>query len=173
MLEILYRGKRKDNGTWVEGFYFCMVHYDGSHIHHFIIPLGVDLSFGTTIENIQVEVDPKTVCQYIGMHDNTKWEQLSESEQNRFLQEWNILENRWNTKEDWKGRKIFEGDILSFSQKGQNTSGIVKMEDGCFFAIIEGQKCWLSEGIKRYKGKIIGNIFDNSELIGMEGETEC
>ena len=66
---------------------------------------------------------------------------------------------------DKNGRKIFEGDILSFSQKGQISNGVVKMVDGCFFAIIEGQKCWLSEGVKRYKGKVIGNIFDNPELM--------
>ncbi len=60
--EILFRGKRKDNGEWVEGFYFCMVHDDGSHVHHFIMPLGVDLSLGTPIEKIQVEVIPETVC---------------------------------------------------------------------------------------------------------------
>lgn len=61
--------------------------------------------------------------------------------------------------------KIFEGDILSFTQKGQKSNGVVKMVDGCFFAIIEGQRCWLSEGVKRYKGKVIGNIFDNPELM--------
>lgn len=57
--EILFRGKRVDNGEWVEGFYFCMVHDDGRHVHHFIIPIGVDLSLSTPIEKIQVEVNPE------------------------------------------------------------------------------------------------------------------
>lgn len=65
----LYRGKRIDNGEWVEGFYFCMIHPDGRHTHHFIIPLGTDLSLGTPIEKIQVEVDPSTICQCTGLHD--------------------------------------------------------------------------------------------------------
>lgn len=58
----LYRAKRTDNGEWVEGFYFCIVHDDGRHVHHFIMPLGTDLSLGTPIEKIQVEVDPNTLC---------------------------------------------------------------------------------------------------------------
>ena len=36
MREILFRGKRKDNGEWVEGAYFCLHHNDErKHIHHF------------------------------------------------------------------------------------------------------------------------------------------
>lgn len=62
----LYKAKRKDNGEWETGYYFCMVHNDGRHIHHFIIPLGADLSKGRAIDDIQVEVDPSTLCQCTG-----------------------------------------------------------------------------------------------------------
>lgn len=65
----LCRGKRIDNGEWVEGFYFCMIHPDGRHTHHFIIPLGTDLSLGTPIEKIQVEIDPSTICRCTGIED--------------------------------------------------------------------------------------------------------
>lgn len=74
-MEILHKAKKKNweelpkEDWWVEGFYFCMVHDDGSHVHHFIMPLGTDLSLGTPIEKIQVEVDPETVCPYIGKTD--------------------------------------------------------------------------------------------------------
>ncbi len=67
----LCRGKRTDNGEWVEGFYFCMIHPDGRHTHHFIIPLGTDLSLGTPIEKIQVEVDPSTICRCTGLEDKS------------------------------------------------------------------------------------------------------
>ena len=67
--EILFRGKRIDNGEWVEGYYFTMVHEDGRHAHHFIMPIGTDLSLETPIEKIQVEVDPETVGQYTGLTD--------------------------------------------------------------------------------------------------------
>lgn len=62
----LCRAKRKDNGEWETGYYFCMVHNDGRHVHHFIIPLGADLSKGRAIDDIQVEVDPSTLCQCTG-----------------------------------------------------------------------------------------------------------
>ncbi|MED9905259.1 MAG: hypothetical protein UFG06_13900 [Lachnospiraceae bacterium] len=67
--EILFRGKRTDNGGWVEGFYFCMVHEDGRHAHHFIMPIGTDLNLGTPIEKIQIEIDPETLCQHTGLTD--------------------------------------------------------------------------------------------------------
>lgn len=50
----LFKAKRKDNGEWVEGFYFCMTHTDGRHTHHFIIPLGADLSLGTPVEKYRL-----------------------------------------------------------------------------------------------------------------------
>lgn len=65
----LFKAKRKDNGEWVEGFYFCMTHTDGRHTHHFTIPLGADLSLGTPVEKIQVEVDQSTICQCTGLKD--------------------------------------------------------------------------------------------------------
>lgn len=67
----LCRAKRIDNEEWVEGFYFCMTHPDGRHTHHFIIPLGADLSRGTPIEKIQVEIDPSTICRCTGLEDKS------------------------------------------------------------------------------------------------------
>ncbi len=67
--EMLFKAKCADNGEWVEGFYFCMVHDDGRHMHHFIMPIGADLSLGTPIENIQVEVTPETLCRCTGLCD--------------------------------------------------------------------------------------------------------
>lgn len=67
---IKFRGKRKDNGEWVYGAYFNLHHNDGrEHIHHFIIPDGTDLSYGTLVENIQVEIVPKSLGQFTGLTD--------------------------------------------------------------------------------------------------------
>ena len=60
--KMLCQANRKDNGQLVIGYYFCMHHNDDrKHIHHFIIPLEADLSIGTPIEKIQVEIDPNTL----------------------------------------------------------------------------------------------------------------
>lgn len=77
MRDYTRKAKRIDNGEWVKGFYFCMEHKDGRHVHHFIIPLGADLSLGTPIEKIQVEIDPNTICDPTGLTDkngNEIWE---------------------------------------------------------------------------------------------------
>lgn len=73
--EILFRAKRKGwqkagKTEWIYGFYFCMHHDDGrTHMHHFIIPLNIDLSKDRKISEIQVEIDPNTLCQYTGETD--------------------------------------------------------------------------------------------------------
>lgn len=60
--ELICKAQRKDNGEWIEGFYFCLHHNDGrTHLHHLIIPLEVDLSRGTPLDQIQVEVVPESI----------------------------------------------------------------------------------------------------------------
>ena len=60
--DIVCRAQRKDNGEWIEGYYFCLHHNDErTHIHHMLIPVGADLSLGTPIEKIQVEVIPESI----------------------------------------------------------------------------------------------------------------
>ena len=68
--ERIFRGKRINNGEWVYGAYFTMHHNDNrEHIHHFIIPDDTNISIGTPIEKIQVEVISETVGQYTGVND--------------------------------------------------------------------------------------------------------
>ncbi len=101
----LYRAKRIDNGEWVEGFYFCMTHPDGRHTHHFIIPLGADLSRGTPIEKIQVEVDPSTICRCTGIKDKNKklvfeHDIVWDSDERTFYEIiWNQEDMCWNVKD--------------------------------------------------------------------------
>lgn len=106
----LFKAKRKDNGEWVEGFYFCMTHTDGRHTHHFIIPLGADLSLGTPVEKIQVEVDQSTICQCTAMPDKNKklvfeHDIVWDSDERAFYEIiWNQEDMCWNV-EDADGHK--------------------------------------------------------------------
>lgn len=44
--------------------------------------------------------------QFTGLYDATKWEELTDAEQEQWL--------KHHSKDDWKGKPIFEGDIISF-----------------------------------------------------------
>lgn len=133
----LCRGKRIDTGEWVEGFYFCMTHPDGRHMHHFIIPLGADLSLGTTIEKIQVEIDPSTICWCTGLEDKNG-KLIFENDVVNCLAEDCCGYIGWNESEAG-----FYFDVL--------------LEDGRFE----------EENIYDYRDcmEVIGNTFDNPELL--------
>lgn len=133
----LCRAKRIDNREWVEGFYFCMTHPDGRHTHHFIIPLGADLSLGTTIEKIQVEIDPSTICRCTGLEDKSGkliWE--------------NDIAN------------CMDAECCGYINWNESEAGFyfdVLLEDGRFEEehIYDYQDCM----------EVIGNSFDNPELL--------
>lgn len=64
MREILFRGKRIDNGEWVEGFYhFAKWYLNGNFtgkITYYIRPIGAQDAY---------QVEPETVGQYTGLTD--------------------------------------------------------------------------------------------------------
>ena len=137
MREILFRGKRKDNGEWVEGFYFCMVHDDGRHVHHFIMPLGADLNLGTPIEKIQVEIDIETLCQYTGLTDK-------------------------NGNKIWEN-DIVKCNYNDYGEKGTYIGKVIFREDTCTFIVTDEKSTdyeWWNE-----EKEVIGNIFDNHDLL--------
>ncbi|AGR47215.1 hypothetical protein JIMMER1_82 [Brevibacillus phage Jimmer1] len=106
--------------------------------------------------------------QYTGLHDNTKWDELTNQEQ----QEW--LETG-KTKEEWEGKEIYEGDILK-SQHGQ--IGRIQWDESRLTYVVtwsaetskfgEEYDSYLIRAI--YKSKVIGNIYENPDLLGV---SEC
>ena len=64
----IFRGKRKDNGEWVEGYYVCL---NGDR--HFIYTGYAETDCGTYYPDCH-EVIPETVGQCTGLKDkNSKW----------------------------------------------------------------------------------------------------
>ncbi len=64
MREILFHGKRLDNGEWVEGSLFIP---DGP----LLVVDSVEILMGTSKVRISYEVDPTTVGQYTGLTDKS------------------------------------------------------------------------------------------------------
>lgn len=99
--EILFRGKRTDNGEWVYGY---------------LAGKNVIAGGGEDIDDYfysMYEVDTKTVGQFTGMYDDTKWENASSFDKEYAYSVSKI--NNTSPKDEWKGKMIFEGDVVSFS----------------------------------------------------------
>ena len=63
MAEILFRGRRIDNGEWVEGDYG---RFHGNDSHEIYI------SYPQINETYWNEIDPETICEYINYEDRDK-----------------------------------------------------------------------------------------------------
>ena len=66
MREILFRGKRKDNGEWVEGA-FCPKSGDG--LHDPLVDRPSIIKLDEPNDGFWFDVDPDTVGQYTGLQD--------------------------------------------------------------------------------------------------------
>lgn len=138
MREILFRGKRKSDGKWIDGDLSRCVVVGETHIRR------IEDNLSTTTHRI----DHETVCQYTGLTDKN-------------------------------GRKIFEGDIISVFIRNLSGGkfkhvGIVKYDDLSFVVqwIRGNYSCLLGSfkgnnpfGDQMSEIEIIGNIFDNPELL--------
>ena len=146
--EILFKAKRIDNGEWVEG---CIV-IDQSRLDIFkyrIQPIESGVLYAPPI-------DPDTLCQYTGFTDKN-------------------------------GKKIWENDILRYSYDYDGSPFLkdgeeIKYRAGAVFwsewrgswAVCgRGNKKCTNNDVFKYnrnpnRTEVIGNIFDNPELLEVE-----
>ena len=160
MRKILFRAKRKNwrdlpkKEWWAEGHFFD----DGfqNPEHYFVGGIEIVPYRGTADDEWNItgtyfcEIDPETLCQFTGMVDKN-------------------------------GKRIWENDIISI-----NTYDYMEPQEDFFGQVVysEGWACWCiqhpdderpiplceCEGSYQTDRFIGGNIFDNPELLGQDGE---
>ena len=145
MREILFRGKRCDNGEWVQGFYIrADHHWHNNGIHKDWITLGASANGGWFALHNKYAVKAETVGQFTGLTDKN-------------------------------GQKIFEGDIVAQNWYDHNEpeddsfGEVVFCEYDCSFSVIDVEKdCIVPLGkchAYYWEAEVIGNIHDNPELL--------
>lgn len=141
MREILFRGKRVDNGDWVIGYYIkANHHWHNQGIHKDWIVVDTIQNGGWCNVRGKYAVIPETVGQYTGLTDKN-------------------------------GTKIFEGDIVKVEYIGNArgiASQIAEVVfEKCKFTLAYG---WHKEIVcltdfANVSFEVIGNIHDNPELL--------
>ena len=142
MREILFRGKRIDNGEWLGGSF--LNDRDGSF---YICPAVSDISYGDGGNRRRIgcwyKVDPSTVGQYTGLKDKNG-KRIFEDDVCRF-REWSKGEMCWVGKVHWEHQQFM-------------ISGGPNKECETMFELCLSR--FIPENIE-----VIGNIMDNPELL--------
>ena len=136
----LYRAKRKDSGEWIVGYYVIGLDMYEKEVHMIFEPTTIFYSHGET--DGFVDVDPSTICQCTGLKDKN-------------------------------GKLIWENDIcrrILFPTKRIKTIfRIAYVPYKCCLSAIDldgSNVTFLSDYINnQYEVEVIGNIFDNPELL--------
>ena len=135
MREILFKAKRIDNGEWVEGYYLRDQYHIGGKD---IIFYRKDSDLFTVYTNI---IDIETLCQFTGLYDKN-------------------------------GDKIWENDIFQYTDEAmviqkdlieynETHASFVRLHNAEKLGL---QYLWIDEATCNH-GEVIGNIFDNKELL--------
>ena len=153
MREILFRAKRTDNGEWINGYYvrqdetsYCFKEDYESHpenTKHYIA-FDMQTDWGLPNRHLVTEIDPETLCQYTGLTDKN-------------------------------GNPIWENDIVKCNKRKDGFElykvlwrkyyadfGVEPLDFGVQYPISLGEN---EQDIKGCNYEIIGNIFDNPELL--------
>lgn len=154
MREILFRGKRSDNGEWVNGSLFIPD----------IPDTPTQICIGTNVVRISYDIDPQTIGQYTGLTDKNG-QKIFEGDIIRYadMYDYNCyLESLDNTE---AYDKCDLGDIWTVDEV------VYGIKIG-YPAFDLNKHDWDCNGLSElnesgnYFYEIIGNIHDNPELLG-------
>jgi uncharacterized phage protein (TIGR01671 family) len=148
MREILFRGKRIDNGEWIEGYLVCdRVFWGEPDFHAYIVthkhPSGC---FG---HDIYIEVDPSTVGQYTGLTDKNG-KRIFEGDVLRIARTSDSMGNYWADALEYPVNVVVKWDFCAWVWE-------TLCEDKRYIAFPDA---WC-----HFECEIIGNIHDNPELL--------
>lgn len=103
-------------------------------------------------------VTPGSVCEFSGMFDDTSFDELEDREQIHWF-------NRHRTAESWRGKSLYEEDIVYAYNKAKHNYSlyIVKYNGGGFY-FWDLNKYWHPDFITCRK--LVGNTFDDLDLVG-------
>lgn len=139
----LFKAKRIDNGEWVTGQYVKGLDMYGKEVHLIFEPTTIFYSSSET--DGWSEIDPSTICQCTGLKDkngNLIWE-------NDIVTYWDTYSTESGLAEsDCNGQVVWDDETISFQVTNRLSAESYEVLDEC---------------------SIIGNIFDNKELLESEG----
>ena len=149
--EILFKAKRKDNGEWIQGYYYQI--WQRGYILWGMINNMPDM----------VEVNPNTICQYTGLTDKN----------GKKIWENDILIGHGND------RDLSKTVFGEFNVIDVETLGVIDRVIGWHTEVIETDALSKCEPfclpmpltdlyIERSEFEVYGNIFDNPELLEVE-----
>ena len=162
MKKNVYRGKRKDNSKWVYGSLFvgfqkCYICPEAIAMYNFD---------GALCLGGFIEVDPSTVGQYTGLPDKySEW-----------IFEGDIVKQTFEKairepfEYDLYGEDV--GPVVILPSKGVCIKNPISLRKTDGEVDISGKKLKMYKEVCSGRCEIIGNIFDNPELL-LESKEEC
>lgn len=140
----LSRGKRIDNGEWVKGYLIVDEKDYSKYFIGYVVGTNKD---GTPHDLDAVQVDPSTICQCTGIKDKN-------------------------------GKLIWENDIIECKDDKHNFQTQIEWDAYCAGFIFQdtetsavGLDAITANGLYS-ESKVVGNVFDNPELLEVHNDGE-
>lgn len=145
MREIIFRGKRTDNGEWVKGYYSAELYSNTHYISAWY--------YGSYAELQKFEVDPETIGQFTGLTDVNGTR----------IFEGDIVKTHYGNavKADFVEQVVFFNGIFCTMYKPNAAA--------CgWYSIIGGPRPISPTTVYMDRVEVIGNLHDNPELLNEE-----